>query len=420
MKNFISDSDEKKSAWSFSFNHGSDDQQSVNIVVKDLLEYIYSYSRTEYLSTPFKTIPEVSSLPFPKCVEDAIAPDFLSMDTLKWGLFQLSNQVKNADMLPASIIENYRSNPERYLEEYANPDMRSTFLEYLILTKDEIKSLRLACRAHGVTISNVLSAAILSLTSSLFQENDKGMPMKSKKLRFLLSVGLRPFGISNPNEEIQSVLGTSLVNSDKKENSYMGRRSTLQSGSNDWTLGTVACASGAVDFVVSVPGSIAAQAKEMSQHNHGTKSFAGNIANDVLWKLAEECRDKAKEIIDVNKYVPESVRLFGFGMKYADILKIVDMEANNPGTMGRGYSCGVSNVGLVVLPGPPPDSDVSIRINSAYYGTSHSRNGVYCLLSSITIGETFCGCLQFTRPFVSKEEAKCFRDGLLAILRSLN
>ena len=390
----------------------------MNIVVKDLLEFIYSYSDREYLSTTSKVAPGVSSLPFPKCVEHAIAPDFLSMDTLKWGLFQLGNQVMNADMLPTNIIENYRSNPERYSGEYVNPDMRSTFLEYLILTNDEVNTLRLACRAHGVTISNVLSAAVLSLTSFFFQKNDKGTPMKSKKLRFLLSVGLRPFGTSNPNEEILSVLDTSLLNSDGKDNSYIGRRSPPRSGSNDWTLGTVACASGAVDFVVSVPGSIATQAKEMSEGNYETDNVNNNAANDILWKLAEECRDKAKDIIDVNKYVPESVRLFGFGMKYADILKIVDMEANNPGTMGRGYSCGVSNVGLVVLPSPPSDSDVSIRINSAYYGTSHARNGVYCLLSSITIGETFCGCLQFTRPFVSKEEAKCFRDGLLAILRS--
>lgn len=415
MKNFISDSPKKKSAWCFSFNHGSDDQQSINIVVKDLLEYIYSFPESDFVADSRDQI--ISSLPFPKSVEDAIAPEFLSLSTLKWSLFQLRNQLMNADMLPTII----KKNPQIYSEKYANPDNRSTFLEYFTLTKDETKALRIACRAHGVTITNALSAAILSLTSSFYQNDDQNMDIKTKKLRFLLSVGLRPFGATNPRNEVPSVLTTIPVNDEKIKS---GRVSPLQIGSEDWTQGTVACASGAVDFVVSVPSSTAIQAREMSERDNNVENIYDDNASESLWKLAEECRDMAKDIIEVNRYVPESVRLFGFGMKYANILTIVDMEAKNPGTMGRGYSCGVSNVGLVNLPSPPSvsirNSDSCIRINSAYYGTSHARNGVYCLLSSITVGETFCGCLQFTSPFISKDEAKRFKNGLIAMLRSFN
>ena len=46
-------------------------------------------------------------------------------------------------------------------------------------------------------------------------------------------------------------------------------------------------------------------------------------------------------------------RLFGLGMQYADILSIVEAEAKNPSTLGRGYTCGVSNVGVVKLPSLP-------------------------------------------------------------------
>ena len=40
-------------------------------------------------------------------------------------------------------------------------------------------------------------------------------------------------------------------------------------------------------------------------------------------------------------------------MQYAEILPLVEAEAKNPSTLGRGYTCGVSNVGVVKLPSLP-------------------------------------------------------------------
>ena len=334
------------------------------------------------------------TMAFPKSVEEAIAPESLSFTTLKWAIFQMLNQAVNADMLPMSVLKNMKENPAKYSEIYSNPDKRKTFLKYVSLSKEDTVALRAVCRANGVTITNALSAAVLYATSSYFQGvpvsngpaasgTESGAAVKEKTLRFLLSVGLRPYGVN-------------------------GRKT----GSNappspDWTGGTVACASGAVDFVASVPGS--------SQPYIGEKEGSAEF-----WGLAKSCKEKAKDIIETSNYVPESVRLFGFGMKYADILKVVDMESRNPGTMGRGYSCGVSNVGLVTLPNPNPNSETnSLRIIEGYYGTSHARNGVFCLLSTMTVGERFCGCLQFTSPFISDSDADQFKEHLLKIITNL-
>jgi hypothetical protein len=378
----VTDSSPKKSAWVFCFNHGCDDQQSVNIIVSDILNHIYSHTNS-VVGQAGK-----NSYPFPKSVEDAVAPDFLSWKTVKWAVFQLANQAANADVLPQKVIQDYKRDPVKYAEVYVNPENRRTFLEYFTLSREETAALRIVCRANQVTITNALSACILSLTSEFFQNgfsDTENTDLKKKDLRFLLSVGLRPFGA---NDHL-----------DKDRKNMMP----------DWTQGTVACASGAVDFVVAVPNP-----QQTSIRDSDKKQQI------EFWDLARTCKEKARNIIESECYVPESVRLFGFGMKYADILGIVDIESKNPSTMGRGYSCGVSNVGLVSLPvSSNPSTSNELQIREGYYGTSHARNGVFCLLSSMTVGDTFCGCLQFTSPFISTEEAKEFKEKLTRMISNL-
>jgi hypothetical protein len=420
MKNVVSESpSSKRSAWVFCFNHGTDDQQSVNIIVKDLLEYIYSNDKgieNNDLSTEIKEghAPMKNGFAFPKCVEDAIAPEVPSWKTFKWSIFQLQNQAASAMILPSIL---------RIQEKYLNPDNRSTFLEYFNLTKEETTALRLACRSNGVTITMALSAAILCLTSSFFQNNvdENGVQeaLVTKKLRFLLSVGLRSYGMPDMTDTVPSVISS--TSNDKemtqdKKNSAMG----------DWTGGTVACASGAVDFVVPVPGSITNETRNIYDKLKMSNGwgFDTNVALDKeawvdFWTIAKSCKEKAKDVIEGENFIPESVRLFGLGMKYVDILKVVEEEARSPVTIGRGYSCGVSNVGIADLPKIPLGSSNNFRVVEAYYGTSHARNGVYCLLSSITIEDSLCGCLQFTSPLISVEDAKLFKDCLVEIIRGI-
>ena len=111
-------------------------------------------------------------------------------------------------------------------------------------------------------------------------------------------------------------------------------------------------------------------------------------------------------------------------MQYADILSVVEAEARNPDTLGRGYTCGVSNVGVFTLAAAAATTHdaggkkAPLRAVAGYYGTSHARSGVYCLLSSVTVDGALCGCLQFTAPLTAPAEAAAFRVGVTALLRA--
>jgi hypothetical protein len=137
-----------------------------------------------------------------------------------------------------------------------------------------------------------------------------------------------------------------------------------------------------------------------------------------------------------------------------DILKAVEIDANNKQSLGRGFTCGVSNMGVVRFDSddndhikhshqhhhdhghnqPPPSHNFHPRdhdnnnnnndkaivsIESGYYGTSHSRNGVLCQLSTMTINDQLYGCIQFTHPLVTDDDADYFISKLQYLLQNL-
>ena len=128
--------------------------------------------------------------------------------------------------------------------------------------------------------------------------------------------------------------------------------------------------------------------------------------------------------------------------RFVDILQAVEIAGNNKLTLGREYSCGVSNVGVVMLNKENKlnkdkkenknnifsnifskvirnsASDVLAPI-AAYYGTSHSRNGVLCQLSCQTLDGELFGCLQFPDPIISQSNAKIYCQKLIDFLENL-
>jgi len=288
-------------------------------------------------------------MPFPPSVEEACAPQTVGINTALWGAYQLCNLLAMPVQFPQSL---------KGRSEYCDPTRRSTILDTFTLSAERVTALRLACRARGVTVTQALGAAMLCATSDTVSD---GQP-RDLDLRFLLAVGLRSFGVS---------------------------------GADDFTGGTVACAGGAVDFIVRVPPS------------------APDADTGVFWDLARRCREKAKWIFD-RKFVSESVRLFDFGMQYAQVLPIVDKDAQSS-SLGRGFSCGVSNVGVCDF---SSSAGAGLEVEEVFYGTSHARNGVLCQLSVETVktSGTLCGCLQMTDPLTTRDEQEAFRERLLSIL----
>ena len=255
-----------------------------------------------------------------------------------------------------------------------------------------------ACKAAGLTVTNVLGAAMACLVAEAVHGTasiDKDL--KIEKYRFLLSVGMRSFGTDN-------MLAS-------------GQRRNL---SADWTGGTVACAGGAVDYVLAVPP----EARQFFSDTVGSVGVGGGAGNENVHaveksvekflQLGRDCKDGFLDILKAG-YVTESVRLFGLGMQYADILPMVEADAAGA-NLGRGYSFGVSNVGIQSFSDAisPPIQDIhtvgkgdqkvswDVEIEKAFYGTSHSRNGVLVQLSCMTVSDKFCGCLQFPYPIINK------------------
>eukprot|EP01041_Mallomonas_annulata_P009435 gene9435-19597_t len=356
---------DKKSAWVFCMNHGTDDQQSVDIMVSDMLTACRAHRAGNY------SMPE--SLPFPTNMETAVARDPPGIGTALWALFQLGNLVAGASVIPHRLASGLRIAPEKFAS-HINPDKRRTICEYVNLSVEEMNFLRKRCREEGVTVSHLL-AAVMSCATAKYIECEAKSSMV-EKVRFLLSVGLRPFGVDN-------VLPG-------------GQRDPT----SDWSGGTVACAGGAVDYILQIPQQAGAFFRHLIQGSQSASSSSPSLEamEKSFWDLARDSGTIAKDMFDKG-FVPESVRLFGLGMEYADILKVVEIDAASASTLGRGFSCGVSNVGLQSF-----QSCGDLEVDKVFYGTSQARNGLLIQLSCITTDKGFSGCLQASEPLLERAD----------------
>jgi len=169
----------------------------------------------------------------------------------------------------------------------------------------------------------------------------------------------------------------------------------------------VSCAGGAMDYMVRLGANTNRRLKEDT-------SFDAEF-----WYLAQQCR---KEYLDfVNQgFVQESVRLFDLGMKAIEILEVVEKEADNPRTLGRAYTCGVSNMGIFQYPLEyAASSGTMVHLREVYYATSHGLTGSLYQLSCGTVGKAMCLTFQFPHPIVRSEDTQEFADAFIATIGRL-
>ena len=409
----------------------------MNNIVTDLLSF---------LDNDFKSVDSSSGsyLPTLPSIETVIAPTGPTFRTAKWSAYQLLNMLSGAQLIPKHIKNAISTADDKKSTIYSNPNTRSTFTRRFIIDKEKFTKFRAVCKKNEVSVTHGLSALEAVLTASLIDglfradDDDHHSTSSTKKgslllfnpvkLRFLLSVSLRPFASAS---YLNTVLDYTSTGSDGTKIS-----SSSSALSRDWAKDTIACAAGALDYIISVPSNIPQILTQSSrssptQEEDNTDTF--NSALDVFWQLARTCSETTDRLINTEKFVAESVRLFGIGMNIPglDILKAVEVEANSSTSLGRGFSCGVSNAGTAsfrttrikpsVLPNDSnnklkDDTDEEISIEEVYFGTSHGRNGVLSLLSCITVNEQLCGCLQFTSPLTSPEEADRLLSALLGVV----
>eukprot|EP01039_Chlorochromonas_danica_P006369 gene6369-7022_t len=375
----------QRTALVFVVDHAIDDQTSIHLILQHILTPPPPPppSTTTCPPPPSSTPPrhETTSLPLPPSVEEALSHHLplrgLSWRTLLWAGYQLFNLLSRPRVTPAKC--------GAPLERVRDPAQRFTFCRFVDLTAEEVRGLQRTAKARGLSLTHLLSAAVLVVTQSLVTvASDKDF--SPTLLRFLLSVGLRPYGVDRRQQ--------------------------------DFTDGTVACAAGAVDYLAWLPPSTLLPLPPSTSPL--SPAAISNTFLESFWSLASFCQESSQRLLSSWQVVPESVRLFDLGYQLVDIPQAVERDAHGA-SFGRGYSCGLSNMGKVDLSIEKEGGrGGGLSIEKIYYGTSHGRNGVLMLLSCMTLADGgFSGCLQFPGPLVGEEEADASVQRLLLLLRSL-
>ena len=91
----------------------------------------------------------------------------------------------------------------------------------------------------------------------------------------------------------------------------------------------------------------------------------------------------------------QSVRVFDWACDAMEMTRLVELNADNPFTLGRAYCCGTSNTGLY----PADDS-----VKEMYYGTSTLRAGATFQASCVTVKGALNVCVNAATPVARAEE----------------
>lgn len=117
----------------------------------------------------------------------------------------------------------------------------------------------LLSRERGQTLSGALSAACLMACSDVAPAQGS---VNANRYKFLMAVDLRRFGIGE------------------------------HADSDDWTGGTVACAGGAIDYVVKVAAGSGARLAGQDGDGAAKKTL------DEFWKLAKRCKTATRDMVE--------------------------------------------------------------------------------------------------------------------------
>lgn len=253
-----------------------------------------------------------------------------------------------------------------------SPSHRRNLVSVRTLSADKLSKLRKLCRQSNVTVSMAIAAAVLLATSDVaHDEHDFGFEV----YRLLLSVDMRRFAEGG-----------------------------------DWTDGTVAYASGALDFTTRIlPKSATAYNDEFKD-----SSLTSAIGGVPFWQLATAAADATRKWID-NGYATESTRLFDLGTRMLRMDNIVYENAHDPTTLGRAYSATVSNAGVYEF-GEPDGRYGKLRLKGIYFGISQAVTGSLVAASCLTQADQLHLTSVGATPFVDRASLDAFAD---AVIRTL-
>lgn len=202
IKNWYTAS-KKKTIWMFCFNHGMNDQKSINLLVTELMNFVHSYPHSskvmENQCFNGQKAQENKVLSFPPSMEVALSTDISVAKLFRWALPQIfSSPLKEASYVPSRLAQNYKEDPAKYAH-FKDPSKRLCMIECLRLSKEETSALVRVCRSNDVTVTSALCAAMLSIASLFLQngivDGDKREELRTQNMKVLLPVCSRKYGL---------------------------------------------------------------------------------------------------------------------------------------------------------------------------------------------------------------------------------
>ena len=389
----------------FVFNHAISDQRSAHTVLDDFLA---SAAR----GAPADELSGSASLPLPRSLEDGIAstqPDAAAWRAPEAGLF---NAIEAGGERAGSVVDMLRdcsgyiqhkldegkADPvvlpdwapplaERASDEaMRDPDARASLLEHRTLPPDVMAALRAEARRRDSTVGAALAAAS-ALATAAATTSARGEADAPRAFKLLQSLDMSAFQ-GDAREAQSSTLG-------------------CQAGSMDLVLR--ACGGDAERLLVAA----AAEAEGASEEGSSVAD-----ERDKFWALAREAGAQLSELSSAG-FVEDAVRVFDWATESMEIPRIVELAAGSPFTLGRAYSCGVSNAG--VYGGDARAGAYSL--SSVRYAVSHARSGSIFQLSCVTVpsdGDAAAGSLHCVfaapSPLVPRELLDAYADTCLRAL----
>lgn len=377
----------------FTFNHAISDQSAANMLTEQIVSDLVDVEKSGKVqkNAVRNEIPismEESVLGLGKTFSDVKAEDF-SLDTVKYVAGKAAEGFKSPVILPddpdsidkddgsgllgaLTIISGNAPGGEGEIDRKSTAQFRS-------LSKDATSALLKKCKENGLSVSNVLSAA-MAITSSDFIDNGKVVGEK-RNYKVLQSLDMRRFGASLDSCE------------------------------------SVACMAGSHDLMIGpLPDRFGKKLRT-------SQDFS--ISNQ-FWDYAKECKKQTLDFIDGGG-PQQATRVFDFAMTISDMNNLVNLSAKSKDSQGRAYSAGIVNAGVferqnaVRREGDNERDSLSAshgkyNIDELYFATSHARSGCLYQASCLTINDQLQCTFHPAMPIVSETTNEEFADAFIELL----
>lgn len=379
----------------FTFNHAISDQSSVNMLMDHIISNMASIEEVGYVKDKavLQKLPvsmEDSVLGMNQSFSD-IQTNGMSVKTASYVAGKAAEgfrspvilpddeQKKGNDVLGALTIISGKAPGGESKEE------RKSTVQFRSIPENILNGLIKKCKENGVTMSNLLSAA-MAFTSTDFIDGGKSAAKKERNYKVLQSLDMRRFG------------------------------SKLDA------CDSVACMAGSHDLMLGpLPDRIGEQ----------LRTAPTNQLKKQFWELVRESKKQTEEFIQTDG-PQEATRVFDFAMTISDMNNLVNLSAQSTESRGRAYSAGIVNAGVyerqrAVRRESDDVNRISLgtkkgrfQIDDIYFATSHARSGCLYQASCLTVNNELKCTFHPAEPIVDSDTNSRFADSFVDLLEIIS